>query len=45
MLHEVFADILEKELGAGTGMAKKIASVPGWSQGILFGFLSKMGCN
>lgn len=40
-LHEIIYDILQNEFKVGG--ADKIIPQPGWTQGLLFGFLSKMG--
>jgi hypothetical protein len=40
-LHEIIADILKNEFKVGG--AEKIIPSPGWTQGLLFGFLRKMG--
>lgn len=41
MLHEIIADILKNEFKVGG--ADKVIPSPGWTQGLLFGFLKKMG--
>ena len=40
MLHEILGEILSNEFGFDAG---KSIPIPGWSQGLLFGFLKAMG--